>query len=221
MDDVKPATDTPWLEPRRVGLLALVVAVLMALLGFVILPALSNDEPETTPLRPVSQVIDPLKPLTNFTLTSADGQPLQLSHLQGKPVLLFFGFTNCPDICPTTLAEFRVVKQQLGDLGDDVAYVFVSVDGSRDTPEVVKEYVAQFDPAFIGLTGDEQAVRAIGAEFNLFFEQVDVGSAAGYFVNHSAYKYLIDADGRLRVIYAYETRPDLITEDLRRLLAEG
>lgn len=159
------------------------------------------------------------RPLSDFTLTSHRGTPLRLSDLRGRPVLLFFGYTFCPDACPTTLAEFRQVKQQLGPLGGRVTFVLVSIDGSRDTPEVLARYVGAFDPDFIGLTGDEEKVRAIGREYGLYFKRQEVsGTAAPYLVDHTAAAYLIDPKGRLHRVYRFGTPPEAIAADIRALL---
>src|SRR5690606_33887203 len=170
------------------------------------------------------QVIDPPKDLVNFSLTNQQGDETRLSDLQGKPVLMFFGFTQCPDVCPATMAEFRIIKRELGDLGDDVNFMLISVDGSRDTPETLKTYVEQFDPEFIGLTGDEDYVRRIGTDYFLYFNRAateGTPSAAGYQVDHTAYSYLIDPDGRLRYIYPFQAPRDSIVQDIRDLLTSS
>jgi protein SCO1/2 len=209
------------LEPRRAGAIGIIV-ILIALLVAVGLPRLtSGDEAQATVDVERKQVLDPPKELADFTLTGQDGQPLSLSDLRGKPTLLFFGFTHCPDICPTTLAQFRQVKRDLGERGSDVNFVFISVDGSRDTPEVVKAYVDQFDPEFVGLTGTEDKVRAIGGDYFVFFNRAQpegTPSAAGYSVDHTTYTYLIDAEGSLRVIYPFQAPREMVVEDIEGLL---
>jgi protein SCO1/2 len=215
------------LEPRRAGAIASIV-ILIAILVALGLPRLTSGDDAASNAAAVDverkQVVDPPKELAGFTLTDQNGQPFSLSDLQGKPALLFFGFTHCPDICPTTLAQFRQVKRDLGARGTDVNYVFISVDGTRDTPERVKEYVEQFDPEFIGLTGAEDDVRAIGGDYFVFFNRAQTEgtpSAAGYSVDHTAYTYLIDAEGRLRVIYPFQAPREMIVEDIEGLLNSG
>ena len=213
------------LEPRRVGLLALVVAVLIGTLALG-LPRIANsdNEPEALGDLERKQEIDPPKQVTDFTLIDQNGETRTLSDLAGRPLLMFFGFTNCPDVCPTTMAEFRQIKRNLGDLGDDVTFALVSVDGSRDTPEALKAYVEQFDPDFVGLTGDEDYVRQIGTDYFLYFNRpIDNGtpSEAGYVVDHTAYSYLLDADGMLRTIYPFQAPIDLIVQDLTELVNES
>ena len=213
------------LEPRRAGMIAIIV-ILIALLVALGLPRLTSGDEAATDATDLDverkQALDPPKELAEFTLTNQDGGPLSLSELRGKPVLLFFGFTHCPDVCPTTLAQFRQIKGDLGERGDDVSFVFISVDGSRDTPEAVKAYVEQFDPEFIGLTGAEDEVRAVGGDYFVFFNRAQpegTPSAAGYSVDHTAYTYLIDAEGSLRVIYPFQAPREMMVEDIEGLLA--
>lgn len=215
------------LEPRRAGALAIIV-ILIALLVALGLPRLTSGGEAANNGASIDverkQVLDPPKELAQFTLTDQNGQPLSLSDLRGKPTLLFFGFTHCPDICPTTLAHFRQVKRDMGERGADANYVFISVDGSRDTPERIKEYVGQFDPEFIGLTGTEDDVRAIANDYFLFFNRAQTEgtpSAAGYSVDHTTYAYLIDAEGKLRVIYPFQAPREMIVEDIESLLNSG
>ncbi|HMM41229.1 MAG TPA: SCO family protein [Thermomicrobiales bacterium] len=205
----------------RWGLLVLTGGLIVALTAFGTWSFLSRD---SAPLPGIGtkQVVDPPREMPDFTLTSDSGQPLQLSDLRGKPVLLFFGFTHCPDICPTTLGEFRQVKAKLGEQGNQAAFVFISVDGSRDTPESLAAYVHAFDPAFVGLTGDEEAVRTIGKDYYLYFERVTLGTATAagenYTVDHTTYSYLLDAEGRLRVIYPFQSPTQMIADDIESLL---
>ena len=212
------------LEPRRVGLLALVVAVLIGVLALGLPRVTREDAPAAAGELERKQVIEPPKELVDFSLTDQHGDVRHLSDLQGNPVLLFFGFTHCPDVCPATMAHFRQVKRDLGEQGNDVTFVLVSVDGSRDTPETLKAYVDQFDEDFVGLTGDEDYVREIGSDYFLFFNRALVDgtpSAAGYSVDHTAYSYLIDPDGRLRVIYPFQAPRELIVQDLQEMVGSS
>jgi protein SCO1/2 len=167
-------------------------------------------------------LIDPPKPLSDFTLASSQGgKPLSLSALRGKPVLLYFGYTFCPDICPTTLSEFIRVKKDLGDKAEQLTVLMVSVDPERDTPAVLERYMKAFDPSFIGMTGDEATLRRIGGEYGLFYQRHAVsGSSATYLMDHSAAAYLIDQQGQLRIVYSYGTPHTVIAPDVERLLAE-
>lgn len=188
-----------------------VVASLLAACG-----ADKPPEPTATPLP--GTVLNPPRPLEDFTLTDHTGAPFSLSDLRGRPALVFFGFTNCPDICPTTLGEFKRVKSLLGRDADEVAFVFVSVDPQRDTPERLAEYVGAFDPAFIGLTGDDAALRPIAQEFGVYYQAVPLeGSETAYTVDHTASSFALDREGRLAIVFSYGTPPDAIAQRLRAL----
>lgn len=161
-------------------------------------------------------VIDPPRVLNDFTLTSQDNTPISLSDLRGQVVLMYFGYTNCPDVCPITLGDFKRIKQAVGDQADEVAFVMVSVDGERDTPERLKSYISNFDPDFIGMTGDEAALNRLGADYGLFFEKQE---GENYVVDHTASIFMIDPEGRLTTVYTFGTEPDVIVEDVTALLS--
>ena len=156
-----------------------------------------------------------------FELSRGDGSRFRLSEMRGKAVLLFFGYTSCPDVCPTTLAE---LKQALDELDEEnarrVQVVFVTVDPERDTPERVQDYVTHFNPNFIGLSGSEGELVQVWQRYGVFREIVDGTSAAGYMVNHTARVTLIDPDGNMRVSFAFETPVEDIVHDLKLLLKE-
>lgn len=210
------------LEPRRIGIIALVVSVFIGLIALGLPRIISGGDEQATSLQMErKQEIDPPKDLIDFTLTDQDGNARSLSDMQGRPVLLFFGFTHCPDVCPATLAHFRQIKRDLGEQGSDVTFVLVSVDGARDTPETLKAYVEQFDPEFVGLTGDEEYVREIGGDYFLFFNRAVIDgtqTAVEYLVDHTSYSYLIDSEGKLRVIYPFQAPRDLIVKDIQDLI---
>jgi protein SCO1/2 len=171
--------------------------------------------PTATPLP--GTVYDPPLQVGDFTLTSNTGQPLSLSDLHGKAVVLFFGYTHCTDVCPTTMADFKRVKAALGGDADRVAFVFISVDGARDTPDVLAAYVHAFDPDFIGLTGDEQTVRAVAQDYGVFFQRVDSGTA-DYEVQHTSTSFVVDPEGRLRIVFPYQTDPAIMAQRIQALL---
>ncbi|MCY3915302.1 MAG: SCO family protein [Chloroflexi bacterium] len=157
----------------------------------------------------------------DFTLSNQDGQTFELSDLRGRHILLTFGFTNCPDICPLTLSDFQQVKDMLGDRAEEVAFVFISVDGRRDSPAVLRGYFEyrQLD-GIIALTGSEEMVRAIGAPMGLSFEVSGDASAGAYTVNHTAGSFLLDASGRWIMRYQFGLPPDRIAVELRTLLKD-
>lgn len=164
--------------------------------------------------------LDPPRQLTDFTLTSQSGAPLRLSDLRGKYVLLFFGYSHCPDVCPTTLSDFVLAKRGLSTLASQVRFVFVSVDGARDTPPVLTRFLSSFDPSFVGLQGDDVTLGQIGKEYGLFYQREQVaGTSQPYMVTHSSSSYLIDRAGRLRMVYHFGTPPKLIASDIADLYA--
>jgi protein SCO1/2 len=161
---------------------------------------------------------DPALPAPEISLVRDNGSSFQLSELRGNAVLLFFGYTSCPDVCPTTLSELRAVDESLGTNASKVKVVFVTVDPERDTPEVIQKYVSIFNPAFIGLSGSQDELEPIWKDYGVYRE-VDKSSstATGYLVTHSARLYVIDSDGNLRLSYSYGTPTDDIVHDLKIL----
>lgn len=154
----------------------------------------------------------------DFVLPSTRGQPLDTRTLRGKVVLLNFGFTTCPDICPMTLARLRQVVKELGDDADAVQVVFVSFDPARDSLAVLKGYLQHFDPGFIGVTGSEAQVAQTAARYGVVYLKEESGSAAGYGFAHSDYIYLLDTKGRVRKLYGSDARTAEIAGDVRLLL---
>jgi protein SCO1/2 len=170
---------------------------------------------------PSSVVKNPPVPLRDFELTNQDGQPTQLSDLRGKTLMLFFGYTHCPDVCPVTIADFVQLKKKLGSEAEKMAFVMVSMDGERDTPAVLKNYLRTFDPTFIALTGDPEKVRSITADFGAnFIKQQKTGTQESYLIAHTAFSYLIDQEGRWRAAYPYGMPTDDIASDIQKLLSE-
>jgi protein SCO1/2 len=217
------------LVDRRIGVLRVVrlVSLIIALCaaGLIIYrlksaPAETGSANLPDELPEHGTTIEPPKPLSNFTLTSQDGKPLSLSDLHGKYVLLFFGYTHCPDVCPTTLSDFLQVKRQIGAASSEVRFVFVSVDGERDTPPVLARFVKNFDASFIGLQGDDATLGRIGPEYGLYYKKEKAaGSSQPYSVTHSSSTYLLDRAGRMRMIYSFGIAPQVIATDIGTLLA--
>ncbi len=175
--------------------------------------------PSPTPLP--GTVLDPPKALRDFTLTSHTGDALSLGDLRGKTVLIFFGFTHCPDVCPTTMADFKRVKAELGADAEQVAFVFISVDGERDTPDRLASYLHAFDPDFIGLTGADAEIRAVAEDFGVFYQRVDEGHADHYMVDHTASSFVVGADGTLRIVFSYQSDPAGMAARIRGLMGES
>ena len=156
----------------------------------------------------------------DFTLTASTGERLSLSDLRGKVVLLYFGYTFCPDACPTTLNELKKVPAALGDRADEVQVVMVTVDPQRDTPEVLREYLAYFDPSFLGLTGTEEEILAAATPLGIYFAAHEGSPASGYLVDHTTSVLAIDKEGYLRLLYSFETPGEAIADDMRHLVRQ-
>jgi protein SCO1/2 len=165
-------------------------------------------------------VLEPLQSAPEIQLTNFDGQAFQLSQQRGKVVLLFFGYTSCPDVCPTTLAEFRKVFAELGPKSAQVRAVFITVDPERDTPDKIAAYVTIFHPDFLGLTGSPADLEAVYKAYGVFREKQESGSAAGYLVSHTATVYVIDKQGNLRLTFPYGLGWEAMFKDIRHLLNE-
>lgn len=212
-------------------LLTIILFVLGTRLGIVLLQTIQESRSPENPAATASSgaaLVEPPLLVQDFTLTSQTGQPLSLSDLRGQPVLLFFGYTHCPEECPLTLADFTRVKSELGTQGNDVHFLFVSVDGERDTPSVMAEFLRRFDENFIGMTGDPDSLRQLGGQFGLLFESVVLGNDGSqrpatdqdenYFVSHISPSFLIDQDGYLSRVFFYGTKPNVITSHVQEFL---
>ena len=155
-----------------------------------------------------------------LSLTDQSGKHRTLADFRGKVVLLFFGYTHCPDVCPTTLAELSQVMKMLGPAADRVQVLFVTVDPERDTPAVLSRYVTAFDPRFLGLYGDAAATRRAAKEFKVFYEKHDGPAPGEYSMDHSAGTYVIDPKGRLRLFVRNSKAAADLAHDIRTLLKE-
>lgn len=161
---------------------------------------------------------EPYPPAPQIALDRATGAKFDLSQTQGKVVALFFGYTSCPDVCPTTLAELKQALEQLGPKADQVQVLFVTVDPERDTPERVQEYVNHFNPNFIGLSGSESELAKVWNEYGVYREVVKGTSAAGYLVDHTARITIIDQQGNLRISFPFDAPVKDVAHDLNLLL---
>jgi len=155
-----------------------------------------------------------------FNLPDFDGKPRTLADFKGKVVVVFFGYTQCPDACPTTMAELSGVLKTLGPDASKVQVVFVSVDPSRDTPALLKNYVTNFRPDFIALRGDEAQTKQVVKDFKLIVEKVPGKTPDSYTIDHTAGTYIFDREGRVRLFASQSLDPALLTDDLKALLAE-
>ena len=156
-----------------------------------------------------------------LSLTDQNGQPRTLADFKGKVTVVFFGFTQCPDVCPTTMAELAQVKAALGQEGERVQGVFVTVDPERDSAEVLKSYMTGFDPSFVALRGTPEQIAATAKEFKVFYAKVPGKAEGSYSVDHTAGSYVFDAQGRVRLFIRYGSGAEALTADLKTLLAMG
>jgi len=156
----------------------------------------------------------------DFRLTDHNGKTRTLADFHGKVVVVFFGYTQCPDVCPTTLTEMKAALQQLGADAKRVQVLFISVDPERDTRELLAHYVPAFDPSFLGLFGDAQATAKTAKEFHVFYQKQPGSTPESYSVDHTAGSYVFDPQGRVRLFVRYGEDKDLVA-DLRTLLREG
>lgn len=166
--------------------------------------------------------LDPPMPAQDVTLDAPDG-PVQLSDFAGEFVLLNFGYTSCPDVCPATLATLARAKRLLGEDGEDVQVVFVSVDPERDRPQRAADYAAAFDSSFVGLSGSPEAIADAASAYGVFYEKADTTatggtvSEAGYLVDHTATVFVLDREGRARLLWSFGTDAEAMAADLRTL----
>jgi protein SCO1 len=155
----------------------------------------------------------------DFSLTDHHGQPRRLADFKGKAVVLFFGFTQCPDVCPTTLSAMHETMKLLGADAERVQVLFVSLDPERDTPELLAQYVPQFNPSFLGLRTDAEGTAAIAREFKVFYARQPGKTPDSYTIDHSTGSFAFDPQGRLRLLLRHGETPANIAADLKLLLA--
>lgn len=155
---------------------------------------------------------------TDFSMPDFHGKMRHLSDFKGKVVVMFFGYTQCPDVCPTTMAELSTVMKQLGPKADQVQVLFVSLDPERDTPKILSEYIPNFDKRFLGLVGDQAATQKIAKDFKIFYEKVPGKTPNSYTLDHSAGSYVFDKEGHIRLFVRFNQGPEPIAHDLKLLL---
>lgn len=163
-------------------------------------------------------VIQSPEPAPDFTLQTAGGDTFTLSQQQGDVVVLFFGYTHCPDVCPTSLFELRRTMELLGPRADKVQVVFVSVDPTRDTPQQAATYAANFNPRFVGVTGEANAVNAVATQYGIYYAAGEVDETGSYMVDHTASLVVVDRDGHLKLLFPPEVSAEAMAADLRQLL---
>ena len=158
-------------------------------------------------------LIDPPKPMPNFRLLSSSG-PVSLDDFRGKVTVLFFGFTNCKDICPATMAKMSEVLTKLGDKSREVRVVFISVDYKRDTPQIVSAYAAKFRTDFVGLTGSQNEIDAVTKDYGIYYKLGEPDASGAYEVEHTATLMVLDRQGQLVMTWSPDQQPDEIASDL-------
>ena len=202
------------METRNLAMLLTAGAILMSILAGA---CTSASKPSGHPY--AGTVLDPPQVMEDFVLIDQHGQDFRLSDHLNPLALIFFGYTYCPDVCPTTLADMVRLKRTLGVRADDVTFLMVTVDPERDTPEVLGQRLALFDPAFVGLTGERAVLQRIWKDFGITVLREEVGgSATGYLIAHSAYLYLVDQERRLRLLFPFGTPPEDIAGDFVKIL---
>jgi protein SCO1/2 len=155
----------------------------------------------------------------DFAMPDHNGKLRTLADFKGKAVLVFFGYTHCPDVCPTTLSEMAAVMKELGPLADKVQVLFVTVDPERDTPAILSQYVPAFDSRFLGLVGDKAATEKMAKEFKVFYQKVPGKEPGSYTMDHTAGSYVFDPQGRIRLFIRHGQGAEPIAHDLKRLLS--
>lgn len=155
-----------------------------------------------------------------LSLPDQHGQTRTMDDFKGKVAIVFFGYTQCPDACPTTMAELAQLKKLLGKEGDRVQGIFVTLDPERDTPQILKAYVASFDPGFVALRGTPEQTAAVAKEFKVFFAKSPGKAPGSYTVDHTAGSYLFDPKGKVRVFERYGSSAEILAADVRALLAD-
>ncbi len=174
------------------------------------------------PGRPAPIVWVKDRPIADFTLTDQEGAPFRLSDHAGKVRLLNFGYTSCPDICPTTMIDWRDTKRLLGDEAEGVSFIMVTVDPDVDTPAVLKRFLGHFDPAFIGLSGTEDELQGVWDRFGVKVDEVKLsGSATEHSISHSTATYVVDGDGNLVMKFSFDAQPVDMARGIRELLEKS
>ncbi|MFT4192694.1 MAG: SCO family protein [Comamonas sp.] len=209
--DVGPSSIPSPLFTRRVGLQGLAAGLGVALLA------------GCKPAKPDFKAVDVTGAsyAQGFTLTDAEGRRRSLSDFRGELVVVFFGFTQCPDVCPTTLAELAEVKQLLGADGGKLRGVFISVDPERDTPEILRAYVGNFDPSFVALRPTPEELAEVAKAYKVYYKKVPGATPDGYTMDHTAGSYVYDTHGKLRLFTRYGSGSQALADDLKILLGEG
>jgi protein SCO1/2 len=195
-------------------------AIALAVMATVMTHSGGHSHDSTAPGSLVDPVVvQPRQDIADFVLTDQDGRPFRLSGSNGGVRLIYIGYTNCPDLCPTTMVNFKNVKRALGPQAYEVTFVMITADPDRDTPTVMKQFLSSFDPAFVGLSGSADQLRQVWNEFGASIgREDDPQSAAGYAVTHPSSVFVLDRDGRVAMKIPYLRPPADVAGDIRTLL---
>lgn len=185
-------------------------------LGFVMLLAMLACSPQKPPFQSID--LTGANYALGFSLSDTLGQTRTLADFKGKVVMVFFGYTQCPDFCPTTLSEMVQVKHDLGAQGEKLQVIFITLDPERDTPELLKTYMGNFDPSFVALVPDLAELPALAKDYKIYYKKVAGNKPANYTLDHSAGTYIYDTEGRLRLYARYGLGAAALTADLQQLL---
>lgn len=190
---------------------------LLALCAFALLLA-GCDKIATPPPSFKNTDLTGLDYARDFALTDHNGKARTLADFKGKVVVLFFGFTPCPDVCPTTMAELSEVMKQLGPQADQVQVLFITIDPERDTQALLAQYVPAFDKRFLGLYGDAAATAKVAKEFKVFYAKVEGNTPGSYSMDHTAASYVFDRNGKIRLFVRHGQGAEPIVHDIKQLL---
>jgi protein SCO1 len=166
-------------------------------------------------------LIDPPVHAADFKLTDTGGHPYQLTSQAGRTQVIFFGYTNCPDVCPVTLTKFKQIKTELGAQAGKVDFVFITVDPERDNQQQIQQYLSNYDTSFIGLTGTPDVLQQVWKDYGVYVQKGNVSSSGSYEVDHTARIFVIDGAGNWRITYPYEMETESMVKDLQHLLKES
>ena len=205
-------TKLPRPHQWQLGLLAITILILAFAIFQVILQRADSYTYNGLPYDPPEMAAD-------FLLIDQNNEPFRLSDHRGEVILLYFGFTHCPEACPLTLGVWNQVYDMLGSKASDVQFVFITIDPERDTPDQIAQHLSLFNPAFIGLTGSLAEIEDVATDYSVFFQKVEPETSGDYYlVNHTTLVFLIDQDGYLNLAFPYATGAQEILSDLEHLL---
>ncbi len=205
----------------RIHLIGSLIIILSLVAGGILSAASVNKQAESSSENQGSKSNQ-----ENFMLTNHMGSKVSLFDYKGKVVILLFGYTHCPDICPTQLADMQRLLEKMGDKADQVQVLFITFDPERDTPKVLKEFLTFFHPSFVGLTGTQEEIAAVAQQYNVIYIKREVGSKAGYLIGHSSFVYLLDQQGHLYKWYKQNLEDsnstlDKMAGDIQQLIMKG